>query len=85
MTLGKMEDAASRYRQKQHPGVLCAVHPDKRFDFSEKAYGLQRGLALKAFVDQWLHISIKHGSFNGIYDTWFNEVLVAAPGAGNPA
>ena len=30
----------TRYQQKLHPGVLCAVHPDKPFDFSEKAYWL---------------------------------------------
>jgi glutathione S-transferase len=43
----------SRYQQKQHPGVLCAVHPDKPFDFAEKAYLLPRDKVLKQFVDQW--------------------------------
>lgn len=62
----------TRYQQKQHKGVLCAVHPDKPFDFSEKAYWLQRDLALKAFVDQWLHISMEDGSFERIYGTWFD-------------
>jgi hypothetical protein len=48
-----MTDASeTRYQQKLHPGVLCAVHPDKPFDFAEKAYWLQRDEALKAFVDQ---------------------------------
>jgi cyclohexadienyl dehydratase len=28
--------------------VLCAVHPDKPFDFAEKAYWLQRDVVLKA-------------------------------------
>ena len=45
------------YQQKLHPGVLCAIHPDAPFDFSEKAYLLPRDVALKAFVDQWLHVS----------------------------
>lgn len=62
----------TRYQQKQHAGVLCAVHPEKPFDFSEKAYWLQRDFALKAFVDQWLHISVEDGSFAKIYDTWFD-------------
>lgn len=31
-----MVDASTRYQQKLHPGVLCAVHPDNPFDFSEK-------------------------------------------------
>src|SRR3984957_5424371 len=32
-----MTDASeTRYQQKLHPGVLCAVHPEKPFDFAEK-------------------------------------------------
>lgn len=68
-----MTDASeTRYQQKQHQGVLCAVHPDKPFDFSEKAYWLQRDMALKAFVDQWLHISMENGSYKKIYAAWFD-------------
>lgn len=68
-----MTDASeTRYQQKQHAGVLCAVHPDKPFDFSEKAYWLQRDTALKAFVDQWLHISMEDGSYRKIYAAWFD-------------
>jgi cyclohexadienyl dehydratase len=67
-----MTDASeTRYQQKLHAGVLCAVHPDKPFDFSEKAYWLQRDAALKAFVDQWLHISMEDGSFKRIFAAWF--------------
>jgi cyclohexadienyl dehydratase len=67
-----MTDASeTRYQQKLHPSVLCAVHPDHPFDFAEKAYWLQRDTALKAFVDQWLHISMNDGSFARIYDAWF--------------
>lgn len=61
----------TRYQQKLHPGVLCAVHPDQPFDFAEKAYWLQRDEALKDFVDQWLHISMQDGSFKKIYAAWF--------------
>jgi cyclohexadienyl dehydratase len=61
----------TRYQQRLHPGVLCAVHPDKPFDFAEKAYWLQRDAALKAFVDQWLHIAFEDGSFRKIYAAWF--------------
>jgi cyclohexadienyl dehydratase len=68
-----MTDASeTRYQQKQHAGVLCAVHPDKPFDFSEKAYWLQRDVALKEFVDQWLHVSIGDGSYQKIYSAWFD-------------
>jgi cyclohexadienyl dehydratase len=67
-----MTDASeTRYQQKLHPGVLCAVHPDQPFDFAEKAYWLQRGVALKDFVDQWLHVSAEDGSYRKIYAAWF--------------
>jgi len=67
-----MTDASeTRYQQKLHPGVLCAIHPDKPFDFAEKAYWLQRDVAMKAFVDQWLHIAMEDGTFKRIYANWF--------------
>jgi cyclohexadienyl dehydratase len=67
-----MTDASeTRYQQKLHPGVLCAVHPDQPFDFAEKAYWLQRDEVWKDFVDQWLHISMQDGSFKKIYAAWF--------------
>ncbi|THD62662.1 MAG: transporter substrate-binding domain-containing protein [Bradyrhizobium sp.] len=67
-----MTDASeTRYQQKLHAGVLCAVHPDRPFDFAEKAYWLQRDVAFKDFVDQWLHIAHEDGSFKRIYAAWF--------------
>ena len=50
----------TRLQQKPRPG-LCAINPDKPFDFSELAYLLPRDAALKQFVDQWLHIQAKTG------------------------
>src|SRR5476651_1048702 len=67
-----MTDAAeTRYQQKLHAGVLCAIHPDKPFDFAEKAYWLQRDVAFRDFVDQWLHIALEDGSYKKIYAAWF--------------
>ena len=67
-----MTDASeTRYQQKLHAGVLCAGHPDRPFDFAEKAYWLQRDVALKDFVDQWLHIVTEDGSYRKIYAAWF--------------
>jgi len=67
-----MTDASeTRYQQKLHPGVLCSVHPDQPFDFAEKAYWLQRDVALKAFVDQWLHLQTEDGSFKKLMAAWF--------------
>ena len=65
------DSSETRYQQKLHAGVLCAVHPDKPFDFAEKAYWLQRDPAFKAFVDQWLHLSMEDGTFKKIYASWF--------------
>jgi cyclohexadienyl dehydratase len=62
----------TRYQQKLHPGVLCAIHPEQPFDFAEKAYWLQRDPVLKAFVDQWLHQSIESGGYKSIYAKWFD-------------
>jgi cyclohexadienyl dehydratase len=66
------DSSETLYQQKLHPGVLCAVHPAKPFDFAEKAYWLQRDVALKAFVDQWLHIMTEDGSYRSIYSRWFD-------------
>ncbi len=67
-----MTDASeTRYQQKLHPGVLCAVHPDKPFDVAEKAYLMQRDVALQEFVDQWLGLATRDGSLKKIYSAWF--------------
>jgi cyclohexadienyl dehydratase len=61
----------TRFQQKLHANVLCAIHPEKPFDFAEKAYWMAPDPALKAFVDQWLHLSMENGSFAAIYSKWF--------------
>ena len=60
----------TRYQAKLRPGVLCAIHPDAPFDFAEKAYWLRRDFALKAFVDQWLHLEMENGEFAAIRAKW---------------
>jgi cyclohexadienyl dehydratase len=65
------DSSETRYQQKLHAGVLCAVHPEKPFDFAEKAYWLPRDPVFKDFVDQWLHITMEDGSFKKIYASWF--------------
>jgi cyclohexadienyl dehydratase len=61
----------TRYQQKLHPGILCAVHPDRPFDHSQKAYWLQRDAALKAFVDDWISLARQDGLFARTYSGWF--------------
>jgi cyclohexadienyl dehydratase len=65
------DSSETRYQQKLHPGVLCAVHPEKPFDVAEKAYWLQRDAALAAFVDRWLQTVRDNGRFRQIYAAWF--------------
>jgi cyclohexadienyl dehydratase len=61
----------TRYQQKLKP-ELCAIHPDQPFSFAEMGYLIQRDPALKAFVDQWLHLAIESGGYKTIYDKWLN-------------
>jgi cyclohexadienyl dehydratase len=61
----------TRYQQKLHPGVLCAIHPDQPFDHTQKAYWLQRDTALKAFIDSWIRNAVEDGRFSKIYAAWF--------------
>jgi cyclohexadienyl dehydratase len=56
-------------QQKLHP-ELCAIHPDRPFDFFEKAYLLPRDPIWKAFVDQWLHRAIAGKGYEAIADRW---------------
>ena len=59
----------ARLQQRLHP-KLCAIHPDAPFDFSEKAILLPRDVALKAYVDQWLHQAIESGAFARANEQW---------------
>jgi cyclohexadienyl dehydratase len=60
----------TRLQQKLHPDVLCAIHPDKPFDYGEKAFWMAPDPALKAFVDQWLHLAVEDGEFDRVYSKW---------------
>lgn len=59
----------TRLQQKLHP-ELCAVHPDKPFDFSEKAFLLPRDIVLKLWIDQWLHQAVATGQYQAVFDRW---------------
>lgn len=59
----------ARLQQKLHP-ELCAIHPDQPFDFSELAYLLPRDIALKEFVDTWLHIAAESGQERLLVAKW---------------
>jgi len=59
----------TRLQQKLHP-TLCAIHPDRPFDFGELAYLLPRDTVLKAWIDQWLHIAVETGEYNRLTAKW---------------
>jgi cyclohexadienyl dehydratase len=57
-------------QQKLNPG-LCSVHPDKPFQYGEKAYLLPPGdVTFQQYVDQWLHLTRATGEFQSISDKW---------------
>lgn len=57
-------------QQKLNPG-LCSVHPDKPFQYGEKAWLLPRGdVVFQQYVDQWLHLAQASGEYQVISDKW---------------
>ncbi|TMV05257.1 transporter substrate-binding domain-containing protein [Brucella haematophila] len=68
-----MTDAVeARLQQKLHPDILCAASVKKPFTYVEKAYWIQRDGDLAAFVNQWLHLSQKDGTFEAATRKWLN-------------
>jgi cyclohexadienyl dehydratase len=63
------DSVETRLQHKLHP-ELCAIHPDKPFDFGELAYLLPRDIALKLYVDQWLHLSMENGTYRQLTERW---------------
>lgn len=54
---------------------LCAVNPDETYDFSMMGYMLPQGDAiLKEYVDQWLTIALKDGTYDEIAEPWVGDV-----------
>ena len=61
----------TRWVAHQHP-ELCAVHPDKPFNYSQKAYMLPRGdTAFKEYVDAWLNMAQHDGTTAKAEKPWF--------------
>lgn len=61
----------TRWVDNEHP-ELCAVHPDKPFDYSQKAYMLPRGdTAFKEYIDAWLNIAAHDGTTAKAEKPWF--------------
>jgi cyclohexadienyl dehydratase len=65
------DSVETRLQQKLHR-ELCAIHPDRPFDFGELAYLLPRDPVLKAWIDQWLHIAIESGEYERLTAKWLD-------------
>lgn len=61
----------ARLQHRLHP-QLCALHPDRPFDFSEKAYLLPRDVPLQQWVDQFLHIARATGALPTLIGKWLD-------------
>ncbi len=57
-------------QQKLNPG-LCSIHPDKPFQYGEKAYMVPQGdVVFQQYVDQWLRLARATGEFQSVSDKW---------------
>ena len=61
-------DAVETLIQEQIHPELEAVNPDEPFNFFEMGYLLPRDFILKAYVDQWLNLRQKDGTYQEIFD-----------------
>ncbi|MDT0319247.1 transporter substrate-binding domain-containing protein [Streptomyces millisiae] len=67
------DGSETRYQETLHP-ELCAIAPDDPFTFAEKAYLLPRGdEEFRAYVDQWLHLALNDGTYDGYAAEWQNN------------
>lgn len=58
---------------KTHP-ELCALHPEQPFDYFGKGYLLPRGdVVFKEYVDVWLNMAKKGGTWNAATRPWFGD------------
>ncbi|WP_369214725.1 transporter substrate-binding domain-containing protein [Streptomyces flavofungini] len=66
-----MTDASETlYQSKIHP-ELCALHPEKPFTFSEKAYATPRGdMDFKEYVDRFTHLATHDGTYAKYEAEW---------------
>lgn len=55
----------------KHP-ELCAVHPEKPFNFSQKGYLVPRGdETFQEYVNQWLNMAKNNGTYEAAKEPWF--------------
>jgi len=62
-------DAIETLVQEQIHSELEAVNPDEPFNFFEMGYLLPVDHTFKAYVDQWLNLRLKDGTYQKIFDS----------------
>ena len=67
-------DAVETLIQEQIHPELEAVNPDQPFNFFEMGYLLPRDHTFKAYVDQWLNLRQKDGTYEQVFDTALNKI-----------
>ncbi len=63
-------DAIEARLQQHLKPALCALHPERPFNLSEKAYLLPQDAAWKAVVDDWLQQKIETGIVTQTLEKW---------------
>lgn len=62
------------YIDHEYP-ELCAANPDEPFDYFVKGYMLPQGDdVFKHYVDQWLAIALKDGTYQRFSESWVGDV-----------
>ena len=68
----------ARMQQQLRPG-LCAVHPERPFERSQKAYLLRRDAGLEREVDAWLRAELASGRSSRMLEAWLRYPWPLAP------
>lgn len=64
------ESAEAIAQPRLRPG-LCGINPDRPLQYGEMAYLLPRNdVAMKAYVDQWLHLLKASGEYQQVVARW---------------
>ena len=71
-------DAIEALIQEQLLPELDAVNPDQPFNFFEMGYLLPRDHTFKAYVDQWLNLRQKDGTYQTIFDQEIQRIKADA-------
>jgi cyclohexadienyl dehydratase len=64
------DSVETKLQANLHPGVLCPVHANAPFDYSQLAYLMPRDVVFVAYVNQWLNLLDLTGAHQAIIARW---------------